>query len=61
MNPEFSTGTLIVSVVAMSGWLFLNMREMKSHQLGTEKTLKYAAAWIAIFAFVAFMASRFGG
>jgi hypothetical protein len=61
MNPDLSTGTLIVSIVAMSGWLFLNLRAMKSHQLGTEKTLKYAAAWIAIFALVAFVASRFSG
>lgn len=61
MSADLSTGTLVVSLVAMLGWLFLNMRAMKSHQLGTEKTLKYAAAWVAIFAFVAFVASRFGG
>jgi hypothetical protein len=61
MNADLSTGTMVVSIVAMLGWLVLNMRAMQSHQLGMEKTLKYAAAWVAIFAFVAFLASRFGG
>jgi hypothetical protein len=61
MNADLSTGTLVVSIVAMLGWLLLNMRAMQSHRLGMEKTLKYAAAWVAIFALVAFAASSFGG
>jgi sterol desaturase/sphingolipid hydroxylase (fatty acid hydroxylase superfamily) len=61
MNADLSTGTLIVSIVAMLGYLFLATRSMQSHQLGREKTLKFAAIWIAIFAFVAFVATRFGG
>lgn len=61
MNGDMSTATLIVSIVAMSGWLILNLRALRSHQLGFEKTARYAAAWIAIFALVAFFANRMAG
>jgi hypothetical protein len=61
MNADLSTGTLIVSIVAMLGWLVLILPEMRSFRLGKGKMVQMALAWIAIFALVAFAASRFGG
>ena len=61
MSADLSTGTLIVSIIAMLGYLFLVSRSFQSHQLGREKTIKYVLIWIAIFGFVAFVATRFGG
>lgn len=61
MNSSMSTTALIVSIIAMLGYLYLNMQALRSHNLGREKTIKYALMWVAIFGFVAFVASRFGG
>lgn len=61
MSGYLSTGTMVVTLVAMLGWLILNLRAMRSHELGREKTIKYAFAWVAIFGVVAFVATRFAG
>lgn len=56
-----TTVSLIVSVVAMLGWLALNFGALRSFQLGPAKTARFALAWIAIFALVALFASRMAG
>jgi len=61
VNGDLSTGTMVVSVIAMLGWLILNLRAMRSHELGRETTIKYALAWVAIFGVVAFVATRMAG
>jgi hypothetical protein len=53
------TAGATVSLVAMSGWLFLNWRALESHGLSVERKARHAAAWVAIFAIVAFIFSRF--
>jgi hypothetical protein len=53
------TGTMIVSVIAMLGWLVLNLRGLQSHQLGRERTIRYALLWVAIFGAVVLAAKLF--
>lgn len=55
------TGTAIVSLIAISGYLFLNWRALESHGLSWERKAQFAAAWVAIFAIVAFLFSRVAG
>jgi hypothetical protein len=45
----------------MLGWLVLNLGSLRSHQLGAQKTLRFGLAWLAIFGFVAFLASWYAG
>lgn len=59
MNSGLMTGTMVVSVIAMLGWLVLSSQELRSHQLGWGRTVKFALLWIAIFGAVALVASRF--
>lgn len=59
MNMDLSTGTMVVSLVALLGWLILNVQAFKSQQLGWVRTAQYGLAWVAIFGVVAFMATRF--
>ena len=51
-------GTLILSLVALAGWLFLNWRALQSHGLSFEQKAAMAVAWVVIFAGVAFVFSR---
>ena len=53
------TGTMIVSVIAMLGWLALNLRGLQSHQLGRERTVRYTLLWVAIFGAVMLVARLF--
>jgi len=52
------TGTAIVSLIAISGFLVLNWRALQSHGLTNERKLGFAAAWVAIFVIVAFLFDR---
>jgi hypothetical protein len=58
---SMTTVTMIVSLVAMLGWLALNFGALRSFQLGPARMVKFALAWIAIFALVALFASRMVG
>jgi hypothetical protein len=52
------TAGAIVSLMAISGYLFLNWRALESHGLSWERKASFAAAWVAIFAIVAFLFGR---
>ena len=53
-------GTLVVALVAMTGWLFLNWRALQSHGLSFEQKAAMAAGWVVIIAVLAFVLSRLG-
>jgi hypothetical protein len=53
-------GTLVVSLVAMSGWLFLNYRALQSQGLSFEQKAAMAAGWAVIIAVLAFVLTRMG-
>ena len=55
------TGAAIVSLIAISGYLFLNWRSLQSYGLTFERKVLFAAAWVGIFGVVAFVFSRFAG
>jgi hypothetical protein len=59
VTSSLMTGTMIVSVIAMLGWLVLNLRALQSHQLGRERTIRYALLWVAIFGAAVFVARLF--
>lgn len=52
------TGGAVVSLIAISGYLFLNWRALESHGLSWARKASFAAAWVAIFAIVAFLFGR---
>ena len=52
--------TMLISLVALTGWLYLNWRALQSHGLSFEQKAAMAAAWVVIFAVVAFVFSRMG-
>lgn len=52
------TAGAIVSLIAASGWLFLNWRALQSHELSFERKAQFAAAWVAIIAGLAFVLGR---
>jgi hypothetical protein len=53
-------GTLVVSLVAMAGWLFLNWRALQSHGLSFEQKAAMAAGWAVVIAVLAFVLTRLG-
>ena len=53
-----AAGTLLISLIAGAGWLFLNWRALQSHGLTFEQKAAMAAAWVVIFAVVAFVFTR---
>lgn len=55
-----ATGTLVISLVATSGWLFLNYRALQSHGLSFEQKAAMAVGWIVIIAGLAFVFTRMG-
>lgn len=55
------TAGAIVSLIAASGWLFLNWRAVESHGLSFERKMQFAAAWIVIIAGLAFILGRVVG
>ena len=52
--------TLLISLVASAGWLYLNWRALQSHGLSFEQKAAMAAAWVVIFAVLAFVLTRLG-
>jgi hypothetical protein len=55
------TGAAVVSLIAISGYLLINWRALQSHGLSTERKLTFAAAWVGIFAIIAFVFARLRG
>ncbi len=53
-------GTLLVSLVAMAGWLFLNYRALQSHGLSFEQKAAMLVGWVLIIAVLAFVLTRMG-
>jgi hypothetical protein len=51
----------IVSLIAASGWLFLNWRAVQSHGLSFERKMQFAVAWAVIIAGLAFILGRVAG
>lgn len=48
----------IVSLIAASGWLFLNWRALENHGLSFERKMQFAVAWAVIIAGLAFILGR---
>ena len=55
-----ATGTLVISLVAMAGWLFLNYRALQAHELSFEQKAAMGAGWAVIIALLTFVLSRMG-
>lgn len=53
-------GTLLVSLVAMAGWLFLNYRALQSHGLSFEQKAAMAVGWALIIGVLAFVLTKMG-
>ena len=53
-------GTMAVSMVAMTGWLFLNWRALQSHGLSFEQKAAMAVAWAVIISGLTFVLTRMG-
>ena len=54
-----ATGTIVVSLIAMLGWLFLNYRALQADGLSFRQKAAMAAAGAAIIAVVAYVLGRF--
>lgn len=52
------TGGAIVSLIAASGWLFLNWRALESHELSFERKVQFAVGWGVIIAGLAFILGK---
>ena len=53
-------GTTAISLVVMTGWLFLNWRALQSHGLSFEQKAAMAVGWAVIIAALAFVLTRMG-
>lgn len=53
-------GTTAISLVVMTGWLFLNWRALQSHGLSFEQKAALAVGWAVIIAALAFVLTRMG-
>ena len=53
-------GTTAVSLVAMTGWLFLNYRALQSQGLSFEQKAGMTVGWAVIIATLAFVLTRMG-
>jgi len=49
-----------VSLLAMTGWLFLNWRALQSHGLSFEQKAAMAVGWVVIITGLAFVLTRMG-
>lgn len=54
------TTAAIISLVAVSGWLFLNWRALEAQGLSFERKMQFAVAWVVIIAGLAFILGRVG-
>ncbi len=52
------TGTIVVSLIAMLGWLFLNYRALQAVGLSFQQKVAMAAAWAVIIAVLAYVLGR---
>ena len=50
----------VVSLVAMTGWLFLNWRALQSQGLSFEQKAAMAVGWALIITGLAFVLTRMG-
>ncbi len=55
-----ATGTLLVSLIALAGWLFLNWRAVQSLDLSFEQKAAMAVGWAVIISALAFVFTRMG-
>ena len=55
-----ASGTMVVSLVVMTGWLFLNWRALQSHGLSFEQKAAMGVGWAVIIAGLAFILTRMG-
>lgn len=53
-------GTMLVSLVALIGWLYLNWRALQSHGLSLEQKMLMAVGWTVIIGVLAFVLTRLG-
>ncbi len=53
-------GTMAVSMLALTGWLFLNWRALQSHGLSFEQKTAMAVGWAVVIALLAFVLTRMG-
>jgi hypothetical protein len=53
-------GTAVISLIATTGWLYLNWRALQAHQLSFEQKAAMAAGWAVIIAGLAFVLTRLG-
>lgn len=53
-------GTMAVSMLAMTGWLYLNWRALQSQGLSFEQKAAMAVGWAVIIASFAFVLARLG-
>ena len=53
-------GTMAVSILALTGWLFLNWRALQSHGLSFEQKATMAVGWAVAIALLAFVLTRLG-
>ena len=53
-------GTTAVSLVAMTGWLFLNWRALQARRLSFEQKAAMAVGWAVIIVGLAFVLDRMG-
>ncbi len=53
-------GTTAISLVVMTGWLFLNWRALQSHGLSFEQKAALAVGWAVIIAGLTFALTRMG-
>jgi hypothetical protein len=53
------TGTMVVSLVAMLGWLFLNYRAMQADNLTLRQKAGMAATWAVIIAVMAYVLDQY--
>jgi hypothetical protein len=55
------TAGAVVSLIAASGWIFLNWRAVQSHGLSFERKMQFAVAWVVIIAGLALVLGRVAG
>jgi hypothetical protein len=55
-----AAGSLVIALIAISGWLFLNYRALQSHGLSLEQKAAMAVGWIIVIIGLAFVLTRMG-
>jgi hypothetical protein len=55
-----AAGSMVMALVAILGWLFLNCRALQSHGLSLEQKAAMTAGWIVMISGLAFILTRMG-